>query len=1089
MVVAVMFYGLGIVPSTSAAAVPQTVDLRVLVIDDDTAWVEALQSQLTVEGIPFTSVPMSSPTRPTVNAAFLSSGDHAFYQAVIMSSYDGYGLSAAELTALRSFEATFGVREVDAYNWANPAVGLNYATFTGELPAGTIASVTDAGRANGFQYLNGPVTYSSGSYTFLATPLTPTSVPPIATGATFTTLLSAPISGSATPGSLIGVYSNAGVEQMIITSVMSFAQSHFKYLAHGIVSWATKGIHLGYNRNRMTFHVDDAFSDVALWDPVHNCTPGEDCPRNPDGSSIYPESSIRLTPDDITYATQWQAANNYTLTLAYNGLTAAADDPLTQSLVANMAAFKWLNHGLEHIYQGCVQDFTVSPWRCTTDGAGNIVWVSYDEIMNEINANIAVANTFGFPINPTEYLSGEHSGLYLTPQQPVDNPNFVAAVTASGLATIGADASREPAPRQVGSATTAPRHPTILYYNAATVAQEVDEYNWLYSTRANGGSGYCEDHPDVATCFPPMTAANWASTIVPNDAAFDLSFILSNDPRPFYAHTSNMGADRLIYPLLESILNTYRSTFNANAPLQNLTMTEVGTTFRQQGAWAAAGMSATPSVTASMTAGQITILNSGTTQVPLTAPVGTTVSGATLESYGGELSGWLGAAPSTTASVNGAPVLTIGAPNFVVGTAGTLAITASGQPAPTISMTGTLPAGLTFTPGSGSASIGGTPTVAGNYPISITATNSLGTDTKAVTLVVVRKPAFTSAATATATVGTAFTFNVVTTGTPTATLTVAGTLPAGVTFTPNANGTARLSGTPTVAGTSALTFTATNTAGATTQAFTLTINGAPRFTSAASATATAGVAFSFPIAATGTPAPTITRTGTLPSGVTFTAGANGTATLAGTPGATVSGTFPLTFTARNSAGTVTQSFVLTVNPRLTITSAASATFTVGTSSTFTVRATGSPAPTFTVTGTLPAGVTFVSGAGGTATLSGNPSAGTGGTYPLTIKATNAGGSVTQSFTLTVRQRPAFTSSASFSAAAGANVNFVITTTGFPAATVTRSGSLPTGLVWTQGANGTAQITGRSTARRTYNLTLTATNVAGSVSQNITIRIV
>ena len=326
LVVAQMFFVLGHVPSTSAATASQTVDLRVLVIDDDSPSIEALQSQMTVEGVPFTAVPMSSATRPAVTAAYLSNGDHAFYQAVILPSYSGGGLSAAELTALRSFEATFGVREVDAYNWANPAVGLNYATVLGDLPAGTVATATAAGLANGFQYLNGPVTFSAGSYSYLATPLTATSNPALPAGATFTTLLSAPINAT-TPGSLIGVYSSAGVEQMIITSVMNFNQSHFKFLAHGIISWATRGIHLGYNRNRMTFHVDDAFSDVALWDPVHNCTPGEDCPRNPDGSSVYPESTIRLTPDDVAFATQWQAAHNYTLTWR---TTASVPPPTTR---------------------------------------------------------------------------------------------------------------------------------------------------------------------------------------------------------------------------------------------------------------------------------------------------------------------------------------------------------------------------------------------------------------------------------------------------------------------------------------------------------------------------------------------------------------------------------------------------------------------------------------------------------------------------------------------------------------------------------------------------------------------------------------
>ena len=504
-------------------------------------------------------------------------------------------------------------------------------------------------------------------------------------------------------------------------------------------------------------------------------------------------------------------------------------------MVAKKASFRWLNHGLEHLYQGCIQDFSVIPWRCATDESGNIRWLSQEQVFNEISANIAVANTYGLPINPKEYLSGEHSGLFLTPQQPIDNPNFVAAVSQAGLTTIGADASREPAPRPVGTAMTAPRHPTILYYNAATVAQEVDEFNWLYTTRANGGSGYCEDNPAVATCVAPLDQAGFMSTIIPNDAAFNLGFILSNDPRPFYAHTSNMGGDRIIYPLVESILNMYRAAFAPSAPLQNLTLTEVSATFAQQSAWTASGMTDAPRATASITSGTITIQNSGTSPVPLTAPTGTTVSGATLEAYGGELSGWVPAAPSTTGVVPGAPVLTLGAQSFAVGRPGSMTISAAGQPAPNISVTGALPPGLTFTPGTGSASITGTPTTAGDYPISVTAVNGAGRDTVAVTLRVGTLPTFTSAASASVLAGTALNFTVTASGSPTPTLTVAGALPSGVTFRANANGTATLSGTPTVAGTTSLTFTATNSAGSATQAFTLTVNASspPKFTSPA----------------------------------------------------------------------------------------------------------------------------------------------------------------------------------------------------------------------------------------------------------------
>ena len=60
---------------------------------------------------------------------------------------------------------------------------------------------------------------------------------------------------------------------------------------------------------------------------------------------------------------------------------------------------------------------------------------------SSITNNIARGQTLGLPFNATEYLSGEHSGLFRTPQQPVDNPNFGAALTQQGITSIGADAS------------------------------------------------------------------------------------------------------------------------------------------------------------------------------------------------------------------------------------------------------------------------------------------------------------------------------------------------------------------------------------------------------------------------------------------------------------------------------------------------------------------------------------------------------------------------------------------------------------------------------------------------------------------------
>ena len=82
---------------------------------------------------------------------------------------------------------------------------------------------------------------------------------------------------------------------------------------------------------------------------------------------------------------------------------------------------------------------------------------------------------------------------------------------------------------------------------------------------------------------------------------------------------------------------------------------------------------------------------------------------------------------------------------------------------------------------------------------------------------------------------------------------------------------------------------------------------------------------------------------------------------------------------------------------------------MGAAFTTTVTTTGEPAPALTETGALPAGLTFVDNGNGTATISGTPAAGTGGSYPITITATNASGTTTQAFTLTNPEAPTITS--------------------------------------------------------------------------------
>lgn len=89
-----------------------------------------------------------------------------------------------------------------------------------------------------------------------------------------------------------------------------------------------------------------------------------------------------------------------------------------------------------------------------------------------------------------------------------------------------------------------------------------------------------------------------------------------------------------------------------------------------------------------------------------------------------------------------------------------------------------------------------------------------------------------------------------------------------------------------------------------------------------------------------------------------------------------------------------------------ITSGAATTFQVGKADSFTVIATGVPKPSLSEVGALPGGVDFTAQGNGTARLSGTPAVGSGGIYPITIKASNGvSPDATQSFTLTVQAPP------------------------------------------------------------------------------------
>lgn len=340
------------------------------------------------------------------------------------------------------------------------------------------------------------------------------------------------------------------------------------------------------------------------------------------------------------------------------------------------------------------------------------------------------------------------------------------------------------------------------------------------------------------------------------------------------------------------------------------------------------------------------------------------------------------------------------------------AVTTTGNPTPSLTESGALPTGLTFTDnGDGTASITGQASTVNNglYLIVITASSSVGTATQDLYLSVdnvQEAPTIISANTLTETKGTPFSFTVDTTGDPIPSISKvsgSGALPAGVTLKNNSDGTASLSGSLNGASDSGVyTFTikAHNANGDATQAFTLYVNSAPAITSKTSATATTVADMTpFAITTSGYPNAALTETGSLPSGVTFVDNGDGTATISGTPGTGVGGVYTLTINATNGIGApATQAFTITVNQAPAISSAASATVTHGTASAFQVTASGFPAPTYSLLGTLPTGVSIVHGTGVLKTTASTPA----GIYTFTVTAANSTATTTQTFALTVR---------------------------------------------------------------------------------------
>jgi hypothetical protein len=634
-------------PAKAEAQAAKRVDLKILVLSAGPSDVGAnmVKAGLDEGLVPYTDVDLTKSGRAAITDAFLadtvSSARRAKFQAVVLPNEAPTQLTAAEMAALDKFEREFKIRQFDSYVYPSPAVGLNWPANPGFLGTldGFTATMTPEAKAAGFSYLNGPVKFDDvdtnvyETYGYLATPLPADTV----NKRTFTTFASMPIPDAGASGVLLGVYNDNGREQLVMTSSMNQYQFQQQALFTGILNWLTYGVHLGTERNYLTVHVDDVFLPDSRWSATNNCTVGDDC------AATVNEPDILMTTADVDYLVQWQTQNGIKLDMVYNAggyndAKAAGAFPVGDKLLATRSQFRWVNHTYDHLYLGCIQDFSVNPFRCAKAANGTILWATYQEIYDQIRNNQVFSTQKGLGITAGELVTGEHSGLRRAPQEPSDNPNLARALTNTNITFIGSDNSRETTLRTIGSARTSPRYPMNIFYNVAKKSEEVDEYNWIYTSAANGGSGICENNA-TSTCITPLdTGSGFDAYIVPLEARNALLHVVSNSPRAHYAHQSNLAEDRILYAVLNKLLADYKTTFATNTPVVNATLTALGTEMRNQQDWTATGRSR---ITAYIQGGQLKVsLASGITSVPtpVTSPAGTT--GDSLGVYGGYETGW-----------------------------------------------------------------------------------------------------------------------------------------------------------------------------------------------------------------------------------------------------------------------------------------------------------------------------------------------------------------------------------------------------------------------------------------------------------------
>jgi ABC-type thiamin/hydroxymethylpyrimidine transport system permease subunit len=481
------------------------------------------------------------------------------------------------------------------YTWPTPELGFNWAddaldtTPTPDNPTPLMVQLTAAG-AQVFSYLNAgpdatpiPIQYA---YTYLATPLDAATTPLLTDGA-----------GHALAA--IRTFPD-GRMNLAMTWDSNPHLLHTMLLSYGVVNWVTGGVFIGDRHVYMSPQVDDVFIDNTHW--VGGTTEGTACGTPVDSTG----GEVRMTGADLNAVIDWQQLRRLDpltpalrLTLAFNGVGTTgiySPDSLTSTAANRQGQFYWVSHTWDH-------ESLDAP-------------MTGSEATMELMQNNALATQMAFRFySPMNLVQPNVSGLA--------HLEFLDAAYATGVRYLVSDTSKpaenNPAPN-IGiwnalhpGMFQIPRRANNLFFNVATPADWVAEYNCMYRTYWGEDKNYAQ-----------------LIDIISQEL---LAYLLRGELDPWMFHQPNLiaydGTHTLLTDLLDATIAKYRGYYTL--PILSLRMDQIGDRMAHR------TIARTSGVTGTIQPGQGITL---TSPVDVTIPVtGVRVTGA--ESYGGQWISWI----------------------------------------------------------------------------------------------------------------------------------------------------------------------------------------------------------------------------------------------------------------------------------------------------------------------------------------------------------------------------------------------------------------------------------------------------------------